>query len=124
MAKIGLAREGVKLIHLSRFSHGFRISPIAEKHLNPHWVYGENLYLRERLVIGPSNEVAPLRALRSRLKDNQIVSITFGIDAKKSCESTFLERKIDSSGGTTRSCTVDRRFDFASVCFAARQRRV
>jgi len=99
VAKVGLAREGVELFHLSRFSHGFGKSPFAEKHLNPKWAYGENLYLRERLVIGPGNEVAPLRALHTHLKDNRVISITFGIDAKKVVKVPFLSGELTAAAG-------------------------
>lgn len=90
IVKMGLHRKGIEVSHLSRESHGFGPSRIAVRHLNRHWVYGENLYLKERLVMTADNETGALRGLRRCLRDNGVVSVTVGTEGKKRRSTPFL----------------------------------
>lgn len=83
IAKMGLYRAGVPVSHLSRPPHGYGTSRVALAYLNRFWTDIEDRYLKERLIMAPGKEVAILRALRARLRDNGIVSITLGSEAKQ-----------------------------------------
>jgi lauroyl/myristoyl acyltransferase len=83
ITKMGLHRAGVSVTHLSRPTHGFGESDFAVRWLNPAWTRIEERFLRERIVLGPGAETAALRALRRRLEDNGVVSITVGDEAAR-----------------------------------------
>ena len=75
ISKIALWRDGFRVSHLSRPTHGFASGGFAVRWLNPIWTRIERRYLRERLVIYPEASTTALRALRQRLDQNQVVSI-------------------------------------------------
>jgi lauroyl/myristoyl acyltransferase len=78
IAKIGLARAGVPLVHLSMENHGGSSEGwIARYLLGPLFRRTENRYLRERVVIpGDGSTGAVMKTLLQRLSsDNAVVSI-------------------------------------------------
>ena len=83
ITKMGLHRAGVPVTHLSRPTHGFGESDFAVRWLNPSWTGIEERFLRERIVLSPGAETAALRALRRRLDENGVVSITVGDEAAR-----------------------------------------
>ena len=99
IAKMGLHQEGIEISHLSREGHGFGRSRVAVRFLNRHWVDGENLYVKERLVMIADNETGALRALRQCLKDNGIVSITLSKDGRKRASTPFLSGSLTVATG-------------------------
>lgn len=100
IAKIGLHRTGIEVSHLSRESHGFGHSRIAVRYLNRHWTDGENLYLKDRLVMTADNEIGALRALRRCLQDSGVVSITLGREGKSRGSVPFLNGSMTVATGT------------------------
>lgn len=76
LVKMTLHHAGYRIVHLSRFDHGFSISRWGACWFNPIWTRIENRYLAERLVMSPTEQTKPLRQLIKRLRDNQLVSVT------------------------------------------------
>jgi lauroyl/myristoyl acyltransferase len=98
ITKMGLSRAGCAVTHLSRPTHGFGTSPFAIRRLNQIWTRVEERFLRERLAMQPGLEAAALRALRRRLAENRVVSITVGDEGVRTVAVPFF-------GGTLRMAT-------------------
>jgi KDO2-lipid IV(A) lauroyltransferase len=77
--KVAFAAAGYAVSHLSRYQHGRFTSRFGIRVLNGITRRAEDLFLAERIVIGPGQTaVAATRALSKRLRNNGIVSITAG----------------------------------------------
>ena len=90
ITKIGLHDAGCVVTHLSRPTHGFGTSPFAMRSLNPVWTRIEERFVRERVVMEPGAERTALRALRRRLEENGVVSITVGDEGARAVTVPFL----------------------------------
>jgi len=99
ITKVGLCRAGCPVTHLSRPTHGFDASPFAVRWLNPLWTRIEERFLRERLVMKPGSETAALRALRRRLEENGVVSISVGAEAARTVDVPFLDGRLRLATG-------------------------
>jgi len=99
ITKIGLHQAGCAVTHLSRPTHGFGTSPFAVRRLNPIWTRIEERFLRERLVMEPGSETATLRALRRRLENNGLVSITVGDEGARTVAVPFLDGRLRLATG-------------------------
>ncbi len=78
ITKIAFHEAGFGVSHLSRPTHGFGGSPFAVRWLNPIWTRIEERYLRGRIVMAGPVDIGALRAVRARLAESHVVSITFG----------------------------------------------
>lgn len=76
MVKFATKSSGHPLIHLSRPGHGFSDTSFGKRLASPLLRRGEDRYLAERVVLDEVHTVGPLRQLRRRLRENQVVSIT------------------------------------------------
>ena len=101
VTKKGLHQAGLAVHHVSRPSHGFTGSRLAEGFLDPFWLAPEVRYLAERIVITSDGGAAASRAMRRRLKANGIVSITMGHVGRKWCLVPFLEGWVIQATGPT-----------------------
>ena len=90
LTKKGLHRAGLSVHHVSRPSHGFTGSRLAERFLDPLWLGPEERYLAERIVITNEASTAAARRMRRVLKDNGIISITIGHVGRQWCFAPFL----------------------------------
>ncbi|MFN0177994.1 MAG: hypothetical protein ACKVZ0_04280 [Gemmatimonadales bacterium] len=99
ITKVGLHGAGCPVTHLSRPTHGFGTSPFAVRRLNPVWTRIEERFLRERLVMEPGSETTALRALRGRLADNGVVSISVGDEGARTIEVPFLDGRLRLATG-------------------------
>lgn len=95
VTKMALSQSGMAISHLSRTAHGFSTSPFGVRFLNPLRQQAESRYLRERIVMDSTHTVGPLRALRTRLSENGVVSISVGETGSSTLEVPVL-------GGTYR----------------------
>ena len=77
VVKQALHGAGLPLVHLSRPGHGFSSrSAFGTRLASPLLQRPENRYIAERVLIDDRHLVGPLRHLRRRLAENQVVSIT------------------------------------------------
>jgi lauroyl/myristoyl acyltransferase len=76
--KVGLARAGHPVTHLSRPEHGFSKTRFGIRFLNPVRRRVEDRYLKHRAVISAESPVPALRQLVQDLSQNGVVSITAG----------------------------------------------
>jgi len=90
ITKMGLHQTGVPVTHLSRPGHGFGDSAFQVRWLNPIWTRIETRFLRERIVLQPGAETGALRALRRRLAENGVISITVGDEAARTVDVSVL----------------------------------
>ena len=89
--KMVLCEAGYQVSHLSRYYHGFHsFSRFSERFLNPVRTAAECQYLRGRIVIGRSGSKGVLDLLAERLKQNEIISITVGHEARRVSAIPFL----------------------------------
>ncbi len=99
VTKKGMAAAGLRVHHLSRPSHAFVGSWYATHVLSPVWLKSEAGHLAERIVYTPGRPVAMSRALRRRLADNKIVSITQGARAMGTTRAQLFEAEITLATG-------------------------
>lgn len=97
-AKVGFARAGLTVSHLSRATHGFSESRFGIRVLNRIQTVVEDRYLGERILI-PSRGKAPLDLLARRLGANGIVSITAQRGTGRTVEVPFLDGRLRLAGG-------------------------
>ena len=83
VTKKGLHEAGYRVSHLSRPEHNISDSAFGVAVLNPIWTRIENRYLAERVIIRNNDAASALETLRTRLKQNRIVSITVGDQANR-----------------------------------------
>jgi len=62
----------------------------AVRRLNPAWNRIEGRFVRERIVLEPGSETGALRALRRRLAENGVISITVGDEAARTVDVPVL----------------------------------
>ena len=99
VTKKGMRRAGLEVHHLSRPSHGFVGSWYASHVLSPIWLRGEARHLAGRIVCRPGQTMAMSRALRRRLAENRIVSITQGQAAMGTVRAALFEAEITLATG-------------------------
>jgi len=99
VTKIALSQGGFRVSHLSRPSHGFAESGFGVRYLNPLWTRVEERYVRERIVLVPGQETRALRKLRSRLAENQVVSISVGDEGVQTTTVPFLAAHLRLATG-------------------------
>ncbi len=100
VAKKGLHDAGYRVSHLSRPSHGFTPSLFGVRILNPIWTRIEDRYLAERVCIADGRgSGSALKTLYDRLEDNQVVSITFGREARKTAQVAFMGSSVRIATG-------------------------
>lgn len=99
VTKIALHRAGFRLIHLSRFSHGFSQTALGMRWLNPIQIGIENRYLAERVVVPADGSLGFTRTLQRRLAANQLVSITARPGARRTETLPFLEGHVRLATG-------------------------
>ena len=95
VAKKALAEIGFPPHHLTRPTHGFSASRFGIRVLNRLWTRIENRYLSERITIRSESTIGAMRTLRSRLRDNRVVSIAVGDEAVKTVEVPFFNAKMN-----------------------------
>jgi len=98
-AKMGLARAGFRPYHLSRASHGGSITPFGLYVLNGLQRRTENRFLAGRILISDDNSPAAIRKLRRELDQNQVVTITYGLAARRILEVPMLDGTLWLSAG-------------------------
>ena len=74
--KRGLHEAGYRVNHLSHLTHGFSDTRFGLMVLNPIKTAVESRYLKERCVIGETGVGQVVRELLSRLRKNELVSVT------------------------------------------------
>lgn len=74
--KRGICEAGYRLHHLSAITHGFSGTRFGMRFLNTIKTSVEERYLEERLILDGKDSRPTLQALRERLQDNGLVSIT------------------------------------------------
>ena len=97
-AKVGFARAGLAVSHLSRATHGFSGSRFGMRVLNRIQTIVEDRYLGERILL-PSQGKAPLDLLAGRLGANGVVSITAQRGTGRTVEVPFLDVGLRLAGG-------------------------
>lgn len=94
--KMALAGAGYRVAHLSRFSHGFTTATLfGERCLNPIRTRLEMRYLDRRLVIGREGSKDVVGQLEGLLRQNKLVSITAGQQARRTCYVPFLNGCVE-----------------------------
>ena len=76
IVKMALHRAGYSPSHLSHYCHRSSETLTGQHTITKIRVMVENRYLRERLILSPADKIGPLKALRCRLRENTVVSIT------------------------------------------------
>jgi lauroyl/myristoyl acyltransferase len=74
-SKVALAREGLRVAHLSRPEHGFTTSRFGIRWLNPFRLAFERAYLLERIVFERHDPAPAMARIERILRHNGIVSI-------------------------------------------------
>lgn len=98
-AKTALYDVGYGAFHLSHPRHGFSPTRFGIRFLNRSKQRIETRYLAERVELSPANPGIALRHLRTKLKDNALVSITAGVDAAWPAVLPFLGDRIALATG-------------------------
>ncbi len=99
VTKKGLHEVGYRISHLSRPAHGMSRTRFGIRVLNPVWTRIEDRYLAERVVIRDDDTGSALTILHQRLKENRIVSITVGAQAKRTVRVDFLSTELRLATG-------------------------
>lgn len=99
VAKMALHEAGMRVSHLSRYSHGFSRSLLGARVFNPIWARIEDRYVAERLSMSHDHYAAPLRVLLRRLQQNGLVSISVVEAGLKTRDLPFLNGTIRISEG-------------------------
>jgi lauroyl/myristoyl acyltransferase len=98
MTKLACHRVGFRVFHLSRDGHGYSPTRFGARFLNPICTTVENRYLAERLTMSPRNSAGALRALVQRVRRNEVVSVTVGIQGRTGVAVPFLDGTITLAG--------------------------
>ncbi len=103
VTKMAWHRQGWKVSHLSRYSHGGSSSRLGARLLNPLVCRVEDRYLAERVRMERDEPPAvAVRALRRRLRENRLVSITALAGRGENARPPFLGTRIRLSLGPPR----------------------
>lgn len=93
--KKALHDAGFDVHHLSGSAHGFSDSRVAKRLLNPIWWRVEERYLASRILLtGHGGTVGAVREVRSRLRANELVSISMAGKAAKVEEVPFFDTTL------------------------------
>lgn len=99
LVKKALAGIGYAPHHLTRPAHGFSSSWFGIHVFNRLWTRIEDRYLSERITMQDDSTISAMRALRSRLKENQVISITVDDNVAKTVEVPYLNAKMKLATG-------------------------
>ena len=99
VTKMGLHQTGFNVSHLSRPQHGFSLTRFGIRFLNPIRTWIEDRYLAERVVITGDGVKRAMLVLDQKLRDNGIVSITVGDQARKTIQVPCLQGYISLAAG-------------------------
>jgi lauroyl/myristoyl acyltransferase len=99
IAKMGLARAGFLMSHLSHPHHGFSSTRFGMAVLNPVVVAAENRFLEERVVLSLASARPALDRLARRLGENGLVSITVRSTARRPLEVPLLDGRFAIAPG-------------------------
>jgi lauroyl/myristoyl acyltransferase len=99
VTKKGLHEARYMVSHLSRPSHNISPTRFGIRVLNPVWTRIENRYLAERVTIRDNDSRAAMATLRARLKENRVVSITVGLQARRAADVDLLSAKLRLATG-------------------------
>ena len=99
VTKKGLFDAGYRVSHLSRPSHNISDTRFGMAVLNPVWTRIERRYLAERVVIRRDNPSSALATLRDRLRENRLVSITVGDQARRTEAADLLNGRLQIATG-------------------------
>lgn len=100
VTKKGLYGAGYRISHLSRPFHNYSSTKFGIAFLNPVWTRIEERYLAERVVILDADDsTAKLQLLRHRLRDNRVISILVGQQAKRTVTVDFLNTELKLATG-------------------------
>jgi len=103
VAKMALHQEGLRVSHLSRYSHGYSKSRFGAAVLNPLRTRVENRYLAERVVIGSDDSaLRPMRILAERLQQNRVISITIAAQGAKTVGAPFMSSRVRIASGAPK----------------------
>ena len=95
VSKKGLYEAGYRISHLSRPRHNISATRFGITFLNPIWTRIEDRYLAERVLIRDAGDSgSALALLRQRLKENRIISISVGGQAKRFVPVDFLNCEL------------------------------
>ena len=106
VVKIALKAAGLDVTHLSRPDHGFSGSRFGIRFLNPIRTRVEDRYLHERLLLDEGRIVGVLRALRERLSQNRVVTITVATDALQQGEVPLFGGVMPAATGPAHLATT------------------
>jgi lauroyl/myristoyl acyltransferase len=98
-AKMGLARAGFRPYHLSRASHGGSVTPFGLYALNGIQRHTENRFLAARILISDDNSPTAIRRLRRELDQNHVVTISYGLAARRILQVPMLDGMLSLSAG-------------------------
>lgn len=104
ITKLAFHQAGLRVVHLSRPTHGFSTSRFGMRLLNGVRRRREDRYLAARVVTDDRNAPGPLRELYRTLNANGLVSITAGDEARSPIERPFLGRKLRIAPGAPLIC--------------------
>ena len=79
VVKKGLCQAGLAVHHLSTPTHGLSSSRLGVRYLNPIVTRIEDRYLAERIRYHPDRPAKAVAAMRRRLRDGLVLSITAGV---------------------------------------------
>ena len=99
VTKMGLHQAGFAVSHLSLVTHGYSTTRFGVLFLNKLRTKVEDRYLRERILISPEARTSALRALRQRLRENGIVSLTASTFGHRIIELPFLNGVLRLANG-------------------------
>ncbi len=103
ISKMAWHRQGWKVSHLSRYSHGGSGTRLGSHLINPLVCRVEDRYLGERVRIERGRSpAAAMRVIRRRLLENRPVSITALAGESRAAEAVLLGRRIRLSPGPPR----------------------
>ena len=102
VSKMGLARAGIAVNHLSRPTHGFSKSAAGIATLNKLRTKIEDRYLENRVRIKRDEQQRAMLALRRILKKNGVVSITVGAETKRPQKVPLGKGQLEIATGAIR----------------------
>jgi len=102
VAKMAFHRAGAAVHHLSHPRHGFSSSRFGMAWLNRVKTAAEDKYLGARVMLDPQRLAVAMKSLHTRLKANQVISISVRGAKQKSQSVRFLHGEINIAGGAPR----------------------
>jgi lauroyl/myristoyl acyltransferase len=103
VSKVALAREGLRMSHLSRPEHGFTTSKFGMRFLNPLRIRFECGYLAERVVFDRGNPAPAMSHIEQVVRRNGVVSIMASMhEGGTLADVPFLTGRLKLSLGAVR----------------------